>query len=119
MSKGTGTAGMIGCATTPYYGYGFKAYPFASLMPGMMQLRIGQIGPAEVLAHLPSVWKGSYRSPKRLFDFFATDVEVELAQPYPFQHSGDAQGMRKNVRFRVADEGLDILNMHNARLPKN
>jgi diacylglycerol kinase family enzyme len=110
-----GYTGFLGAGTTPYYGFGFKAYPFASMMPGMMNLRVAQVGPFEALSHLPSLWRGAFRSPKRLFDFFANDVEIELAQPYPFQHSGDAQGMRKNLRLSVAEETLDLVDLHGPR----
>jgi len=110
-----GTAGMIGFATTPFYGYGFKVYPFAGMMPNMMQLRIGQFGAADVLPNFPAAWKGTWRSPNKLFDFFASDFDIELVQPYPFQHSGDAQGMRKKLHCRIADETLDILDLHGPR----
>ncbi len=110
-----GTAGFLGVATTPFYGYGFKVYPFAGLMPGMMQLRIGQIGPLDILPHMMSAWNGSWRCPNKLFDFFVQDIDIELAQPYPFQHSGDAQGMRKNLRCRIADDALDLLDLHRSK----
>jgi diacylglycerol kinase family enzyme len=110
-----GPASMIGAGTTPYYGYGFKMYPFSQLMPGMLNLRIAHLGPMAAVAHLRSIWKGSYRDANRIFDFLATDVDVELEQPFPFQHSGDAQGMRKNLRWHVAEDRLHLLDMHRPR----
>ena len=107
-----GPAVMIGAGTTPYYGYGFKVYPFAGLMPGMMNLRIAQLSPFQALAHLPSIWTGAYRNPKGLLDFLVSDVEVELELPFPFQHSGDAQGVRKSLRWRTAPDKLQLLDMH-------
>lgn len=110
-----GSAALIGAGTTPYYGYGLKVYPFAGMMPGMMNLRIASLGPVTALSHLPSIWKGSYRKPERLFDFFASDVEIELEQPFPFQHSGDAQGMRKSLRWRIPEDRLQLLDLHRPR----
>lgn len=107
-----GPAVFIGAGTTPFYGFGLKVYPFAGMMPGMMNLRIGHVSPFEALAHLPSLWKGSYRNPQGIFDFLLSDVEIELEQPFPFQHSGDAQGMRKNLRWRIANDKLVLLDLH-------
>ncbi len=109
-----GPAAIIGAGTAPFYGYGFKVFPFAGMMPGAMNLRVAQLGPIETLSHLPSLWRGSYRNGRRLFDFFVTDVEIELSQPYPFQHSGDAQGMRKQLRWRIAKEPLELVDLHAA-----
>ncbi len=35
-----------------------------------------------------------------------------LGNPFPFQHSGDAQGMRDRVRMRVADAPLRLVDRH-------
>jgi len=110
-----GPASMLGAGTTPFYGYGLKVYPFAGMMPGMMHLRIANIGPLKALSNLPSVWKGTYRDPSAIFDFLASDVEIELEQPFPFQHSGDAQGMRKNLRWTVTEDKLSLLDLHRPR----
>jgi len=110
-----GPASLVGAGTAPYYGYGLRVYPFAGIMPGMMHLRVAHIGPFKALAHLPSVWKGTYRDAESVFDFLASDVEIELEQPFPFQHSGDAQGMRKNLRWTVAEDKLNLLDLHRPR----
>jgi diacylglycerol kinase family enzyme len=110
-----GTAAMIGGGTMPFYGYGFRAFPFANAMPGMMHLRIYKAGPFRTLANLPAVWKGSYRHPELLLDFLVEDIGVELARPYPFQHSGDDQGMRDRLDLRVADEPLKLVDYYGPR----
>jgi diacylglycerol kinase family enzyme len=107
-----GPAAFIGAGTSPFYGYGMKIFPFARMMPGMMNLRVANIGPVSTLSNLPSLWKGSYRNSESVFDFLASDVEIDLADPYPFQHSGDAQGLRKSVRMRIAEEPLDLVDLH-------
>ncbi len=110
-----GPAVMVGAGTTPYYGFGLKVYPFAGMMPGMMNLRIAHVGPFKALSHIAAIWKGAYRDADGIYDFFASDVEIELEQPFPFQHSGDAQGMRKSLRWTVAEDKLDLLDLHRPR----
>jgi diacylglycerol kinase family enzyme len=111
-----GPASFIGAGTTPFFGYGFKVFPFASMMPRMMHLRACSMAPLTTVSHLPALWKGTYRRCDSLFDFLVSDVEIELADPYPFQHSGDAQGMRKAVRMRIADESLELVHFHEPSL---
>ena len=91
-------------------------FPFARMMPDMMQLRIGTMGPLSVLPFkLPALWRGSYRDPDRCFDFLVENVSVEFDQPIPFQHSGDAQGLRDRLDLRVADDKLELVDLYRPR----
>jgi diacylglycerol kinase family enzyme len=110
-----GRAQMIAAGTCPFYGFGFRIFPFANIMPGMMHLRIASMGPISALAQLPAAWKGSLRSPGDLLDFVVEDVSVELDQPFPFQHSGDAQGMRQELGLRIGPEPLRLVDCHRPR----
>lgn len=110
-----GKSRLIGVGTSPFYGFGFRIFPFASIQPGMMHLRITDINPIAALLRLHPIWKGSYRDPKHIMDFLVEDISIELANPYPFQHSGDAQGMRSRVDMRVADEPLRLVDCHHPK----
>lgn len=110
-----GRASLIAAGTTPYYGYGLRIFPFARMMPGMMQLRIATLGPVASLAHLPSIWRGSYRNAKHVLDFLVEDAQVELSSPYPFQHSGDGQGLISALDLRVAAHPLELVDLHPPR----
>ena len=114
-----GRAGMIGAGTSPFYGYGFRVFPFSNIMPGMMHLRVGLIGPLRTVANLGPLWKGTYRNASAILDFLVEDATVELSRPYPFQHSGDAQGERTKVDLRVADVPLRLVDCHRALRPVN
>lgn len=107
-----GPVAMVGMGTTPFFGYGLKIFPFASMMPGMMQLRITNNGPLATLAHLPSVWRGTYRNRATVFDYLVKDVSIELDRRFPFQHSGDDQGPTSNVQLAVADESLTLVDLY-------
>jgi len=110
-----GLATIITASTSPYFGYGFKMFPFANMMPGMMQLRVGTIGPFSALANLGSIWRGHYRNPSKVMDFLVEDVRIELERPFPFQHSGDAQGLRREVEMRISDEPLRLVDYYPPR----
>lgn len=110
-----GRTNFIGVASTPFYGYGFKMFPFARVSPTMMQLRVARINALSTLARLPSLWKGSYRDPQRVFDFLLTNVRVELSKPMPFQHSGEACGERDTLDMRLLDEPLQLVDLHRTR----
>ncbi len=110
-----GKSRFLGAATTPFYGYGLKIFPFARMMPGMMHLRIANTGIAAGLINFPSIWKGNYRSANKVFDFFVEDISVELAKPYTFQHSGDAQGPRDHLDLRIAENVLNLVDLHPPR----
>ncbi len=101
---------IAGVSTVPYYGYRFKLYPFANRWPGAMQLRVSGAGPIHTLAHLPSIWRGTYRSP-RTQDFFCDHVAVELERPAPFQLGGESGGSRASVELRVSRRSVDLLDL--------
>ncbi len=107
-----GLSTMVSVGSSPFYGYGFRMFPFANIRPGYMHLRITNIGPLTAVAHMRSLWRGTYRNPEHIFDFLVKDVRVELDKPFPFQHSGDAQGMRNDLTLRVSEEPLRLVDCH-------
>ena len=111
-----GPASFIGAGTQPYFGYRFRAFPFSNIMPNMMNLRIATLGPLSTLFNLPKIWRGEFRNHKRIQDFLVEDVRIELKNPYPFQHSGDAQGMKKEMRLSMAQSPLKLVDFHTPRM---
>ncbi|MEM6732102.1 MAG: hypothetical protein AAF658_11135, partial [Myxococcota bacterium] len=110
-----GSASFVGGATIPYFGYRFKAFPFARIMPNMMHLRISTIRPFSAVWHLPGMWRGTYRHPKVFLDFVVDAYHVELAKPFPWEHSGDAQGETDELFMQVAKDPIDLVDFHGAR----
>ena len=107
-----GRAGIISAGTTPFFGYGFRMFPFAQMMPGMMHLRVATTGPIRGLTNIGALWQGSFRHPSSVWDFFVENVKVELERPFPFQHSGDAQGLRDRLDFKIADDCLELVDLY-------
>ena len=100
----------------PYFGYRFRAFPFSNIMPGMMNLRIASIGPLSALYNLTKLWRGTHRNPRALKDFLVESVDIELENPFPFQHSGDPKGMRQKVSMKVSEEPLELVDFHRPRM---
>lgn len=105
-----GKLGMLGVGTTPFYGYGLKIFPFAGMLPGMMQLRLITMSPAHALRHLPSLWNGCYRNARMVQDFGVQAVSVHLHSPHPFQHSGEDRGEVQDLRLAMSPERLRLVN---------
>jgi diacylglycerol kinase family enzyme len=104
---------MAAAATMPFYGYGFRMFPFAGERRGMMQLRLGQLHAPNILANLPKLWAGRW-FPEGIQDFYAQEVHIRFAKEMPFQIGGDAAGYREEVKLSVAPEAVELLNFHGA-----
>lgn len=106
-----GHAGLVGAGTSPFFGFGFKAFPFAGMMPGFMNLRIATTAPLDIVANLPKVWTGHHRT-ETILDFSAQSFRIECVKPSPYQHSGDGQGLRDVLEFRVAPKAVKLVDYH-------
>jgi diacylglycerol kinase family enzyme len=103
-----GPAMIAAASTIPFYGYGVRIFPFAGRSPGMMHLRVGVVRPLSVVAHLGSLWRGTW-FPPGVQDFVTAGVEVRFDRPVPFQLGGDAAGERAAVSFAVAPERVSLV----------
>jgi diacylglycerol kinase family enzyme len=110
-----GPATYVGAASTPYYGYGFRMFPFARVMPDKMHLRVANMGPFRTLANLPGLWTGKHRDEKRIFDFLGNHIRVELSRPLAFQHSGDSSGERDKLDLVLDPSPLQLVDLSRAR----
>lgn len=107
-----GPCHAIGAATTPYYGYGLKAFPDAMKMPGFMQVRVVKAGVTELLSHVPAIWQGTYRSPN-FIDFLVEKVHFTFSETMPLQIGGDAEGYRRELALEVSETTVDFLDFGN------
>jgi diacylglycerol kinase family enzyme len=106
-----GPAGTVSVGAIPYYGYKFTMFPFAERRDDHLHLRVVGTSIPTILANLyPSVWKGTFRHPK-LHDFLVKDVEISGSGPLPFQVGGDAAGFRDSIRFSLAKEPLQMIEL--------
>jgi len=91
-----GHASLAAVSSVPYYGLAMKMFPHAEKLPGRFQVRLSDLGAAEILLRLPALWKGRCESP-RIHDFLCDEVELIMSRPSPFQSGGDLLGERGRV----------------------
>src|SRR5713101_3013895 len=99
---------MAAAGTIPFYGFGFKIFPFAGRRPGLMHLRLGAMPTSSILANLSKLWKGRW-FPDGIHDFHAREVVLRFDRPMPFQIGGDAEGYRDEVRLEIGPEPVQML----------
>jgi diacylglycerol kinase family enzyme len=99
---------MAAAGTVPFYGYELKMFPFAGKRRGMMNLRLGTLPTAAVIANLPRLWNGTW-FPEGLKDFLVKDATIKFSREMPFQIAGDAEGYRSEVHFDVAPEPIELV----------
>ncbi|HEY3494202.1 MAG TPA: diacylglycerol kinase family protein [Polyangiaceae bacterium] len=103
---------LCALSAIPYYGYGFRMFPYAEDRPDRMQLRISTIAPPEFIRHLKEIWRGEYENPKVLFDFLVDGVTLELDPPAPFQVGGDPRGDRARADVRLSPTPIELVDFY-------
>lgn len=98
-----GPATIAALSTIPYYGFGFRMFPWAGEREGKMQLRVSTVSSVLFVKNFPAIWRGEYENPEALFDFYVDAVDIELDPPTNFQIGGDIQGLRTKVSARLHD----------------
>ncbi|HVR18083.1 MAG TPA: diacylglycerol kinase family protein [Polyangiaceae bacterium] len=103
---------LCALSAIPYYGYGFRMFPYAEERPDRMQLRVTTISPTEFIRHLREIWRGEYENPKLLFDFLVDKVAIELEPPAPFQIGGDPRGDRSKVIVELSPTPIELVDFY-------
>ncbi|HTJ84981.1 MAG TPA: diacylglycerol kinase family protein, partial [Polyangiaceae bacterium] len=98
-----GPVGICGVGTSSQWGFRFRAFPFAGLVPGRFNLRMYVGTATEALARTPLLWSGKHPLDKML-TWLLTACEVRLSRMMPFQAGGDLLGHRDRVSYSIADE---------------
>lgn len=103
-----GLASVAGAATVPEFGYGFRAYPHAERMLGLLNVRIYDRPALGAIYDIPELWRGQH--PLRgMHDWFASAVRMTFSRPMPLEIGGDAVGERQTVDYRIGDRMIDML----------
>jgi diacylglycerol kinase family enzyme len=106
-----GPAGVAGAATTPEWGFGFKAFPFAQALPHRLSVRVYSGTVLEATRNMFKLWRGAHPMP-RMHDFFVQRVRMEFDRDVPFQIAGDVIGLRRSVDFELAEESVQLIDWH-------
>ncbi len=106
-----GPAGVAGAATSPEWGFGFKAFPFAQAMPHRLSVRVYGGSVLEATRNMFKLWRGEHPLPK-MHDFLVERVRMEFDRDVPFQMAGDVLGMRRSIEFELAEESVQLVDWH-------
>lgn len=98
-----GPAKIASVGAIPYYGFGFRFFPYADDRPDRMQLRLSKISAAAFVANFRSIWRGDYDDLETTFDYLVDDITIEMDPPTSFQIGGDVAGERSRVRVRLTE----------------
>jgi diacylglycerol kinase family enzyme len=107
-----GKATMVSASTIPYYGFGFRVFPFADEREDRMALRVTTIGSIEFVAHFGKIWRGEYQNDATLFDYLVERVRIEIEPSTAFQIGGDAMGERSTVEVGMSKEPIDLVDFY-------
>lgn len=111
-----GRVNMAAFATVQYYGCKFRLFPFAQTDSGRFHLRLVTTPLSEVVAHLPQVWAGTYRS-QGFKDFHCDAVELIFNQPTPYHIGGDARGLKERLVVGMNPHRVDLVDYRTAVTP--
>jgi len=100
------------CSTIPYYGFGFRVFPYAEERVDRMNLRLSTLPVPTFLRHLPSLWRGEYHNPKVIEDFLVEDITVEVDPPTPLQAGGDPHGTKTSARMRLSPDPIELVDFY-------
>jgi diacylglycerol kinase family enzyme len=100
---------LAAASTVPYYGFGFRVFPFAERATGMMQLRVAaNVAVSTILANVAQIWSGRFAH-EGLLDFHADRVALRFERPMPLQIGGDAEGWRDELTFGMAASPVELV----------
>ncbi len=99
-------------STIPYYGYGFRMFPFAEERPDRMHLRIATLGLVSFVRHFPQIWRGEYESPEELSDYLVDAVSIEFDPAVEFQIGGDSRGLRSHISALLSPTPIRLVDFY-------
>jgi diacylglycerol kinase family enzyme len=107
-----GPVRFAGLSTIPYYGYGFRIFPYAEERPDRMHLRVTTISPLKFVTHFGEIWRGGYEDPASIFDYLVEAVTIDIDPPTPFQVGGDLRGKRSHVRVVLSPTPIELVDLY-------
>jgi diacylglycerol kinase family enzyme len=103
-----GPASVCAAATSAEWGFGFRAFPFAGLVPRRFCMRVYAGGALEATLRMRQLWKGAHPLDK-MHTWLLTRCKATFSRPVPFQIGGDRMGARSEVEYVIAPEQVDVL----------
>ena len=107
-----GPARIAALSSIPYYGFGFRMFPYAEERDDRMQLRVSTITPLPFVRNFKAIWRGDYDSPDVLFDYLVEAVTIEMDPPTVFQIGGDPKGVRTRVHALLSPQPIRLVDFY-------
>jgi len=109
-----GHISICSAATTPEFGFGLRAFPFATVMPGYLNVRIYDRDVLAALRDVPRLWRGAWPE-GGMHDYFVRGMRARFDRPLPFQIAGDAAGERREIEISISREHVDAVDWRAVR----
>jgi hypothetical protein len=103
-----GPTSVCAAGTTPEWGFGFKAFPFAGTVPGRFNMRIYGGNSAEATLRMRALWLGKHPVPK-MNSWLLSRCRAVFSEKVPFQVGGDRHGHMSEVEYALAPQKIDLL----------
>jgi diacylglycerol kinase family enzyme len=103
-----GPLSVAGASTTEELGLGFRAFPFAHLVPGRLAVRVYAATTLSATLRMPLLWRGVHPLPDD-HNWMLTRCRMEFDRPVPFEIGGDLLGDRTSVELRLADDPVALV----------
>jgi diacylglycerol kinase family enzyme len=103
-----GPTSVCGAATSPEWGFGFRAFPFAGAVPRRFCLRVYAGSAIEATLRMRQLWTGAHPLEK-MHSWLLTRCKATFSRPVPFQIGGDRMGARSEVEYAIAPDQVDVL----------
>jgi diacylglycerol kinase family enzyme len=107
-----GPARIAALSTIPFYGFGFRVFPYANERPDRMHLRISTLTAAPFVRNFKAIWRGEYESTEYLFDYLVEAVELEIDPASALQVGGDYMGERTRVTASLTPEPIRLVDFY-------
>lgn len=107
-----GPARVAALGSIPYYGFGFRFFPFAEERDDRMQLRVSTISPVAFVKNFPEIWRGEYHNPDVVFDYLVDAITIEMDPPTVFQIGGDPIGEQTKMSVRLSPEVIRLVDFY-------
>jgi hypothetical protein len=106
-----GPTSVCAAGTTGEWGFGFRAFPFAGLVPRRFCMRLYAGHALEATLRMGALWRGDHPVPK-MHTWLLTRCKATFSRPVPFQIGGDRVGMRDQIEYTLAPDQVDVLDWH-------
>jgi hypothetical protein len=103
-----GPINVCAAGTASQWGFGFRAFPFAGLVPRRFCMRAYTAGVLEATLNARRLWRGDHPMPK-MHTWMLTRCRAVFSRPVPFQVGGDRVGWKTEVEYTLAREQVDLL----------